>query len=1057
MSFTDYHYYFAYLKFFVGILFIVFGIVVYYYKRNNLPFILLTTLCGLISILSGFLIFFACYQNTIIHIFPILFSILGAFVPMLLFHFSLSFLYTPQWFNKKLTALIYLPSIYFVYNSIFEKYYSNIYPLNGDVLMDSTPEYTVYLIYTGLCFVLTVIMLIIKYKGSTGLRKNQLKSIIIGFAIGGILLSVGNGLEIYKIHIYSSEIGYVVLLFSMSYAILKFRAFEINMFILNAISWIVIRTIILVPILIIVINYKIIYKSQNEILGLIILIYVLMAYEIIIPYFDNLLNRDKKYFSDLLLNSIKKINCSTSIDEIQKKCLSILSESLTVDETILLISNGNQLVGQYNQQEIIIEIQDLLKYINVSEEIIIDSPKIDLTKVINNPVLFNIKILSIIKNDGLMSAILILGEMRNSKLFKSKHIQFIKGLSLNLGNIIKNNLLIHSSETSLREQKKQFELKTNLFINLAHETKTPLTIIQNDLTDYINKYGVSQEIIRIKSNIDQLLSVMINFMDSEKLLRGQMEYDNHQVLDLSNYVTNKVNQYTNMAKKRGLELINNISPHIYIQADPYAVDRILNNLLDNAIKYTNEGYIKIELLLSDSNVTFSIQDSGIGISKDVLGHIFEAYYQITHKKRNIQGIGMGLNIVSQIIKTLGWDISVQSELNHGTKFIVNMPKYTMILGDIIENNVTLSKPIESFTPKMPEILPPDRSRSTILIVEDNQALLVSLIEHIQLHYNVISAANGARALEIMKNAVYTKPDLILSDIMMDEMDGYQLFDKIKNNSDWTDIPFIFLTAKSTINEMLDGLSRGAVDYINKPFDMGLLLAKIRALIEFNQIRKQLFNQEKYAAIGRLTAGINHQLLNPLSIVRGRLDKLIEKNNNGENLKEFNSMTDGLNRIENTIKTMRALLYENESTEDVINLNELIENLIWGYQSQTQNINKKFKNEIDKGIRIKSNYSSLKNIAMNIISNAVDATDNNGIIIIRAEGDSYKFRLTIEDNGIGIEEKNIQKLFDINYTTKPIGEGTGLGLYIAKELADRCGIEIQVESRPGKTIFTLIHK
>jgi len=401
---------------------------------------------------------------------------------------------------------------------------------------------------------------------------------------------------------------------------------------------------------------------------------------------------------------------------------------------------------------------------------------------------------------------------------------------------------VHDRTRQLEKAKKSIEQKekqkTSFFINLAHETKTPLTLISNYLERYISRVAQDEDLSVIKTNVDKLQKDMINFLDAEKLERAQIFYNHDYIIDLYRFLLDKIKVFKETAKNNNVKIQFILDRDIYIKIDPYALDRIINNLLDNAIKYNKaNGKIEIILRYENKNASIIIKDTGIGISKDQIKNIFNPYYQLSHRKRNIQGIGMGLNIVKKILNQVKGKINIESEVNKGTEVYVTMPVQENINPGRIINEFNQIKNIVSKKVKHDlEDIYDENKRFSILFVEDNLDMLSFLKENLKDNYNIFLAKNGNEALKKI-NSIPRQIDLVISDIMMDEMDGYEFYNKyIEIDNLNKSIPFIFLTAKSKHDEKIKGLKLGAVDYIYKPFDITELIAKIESFIGLNEAK-----------------------------------------------------------------------------------------------------------------------------------------------------------------------------------------------------------------------------
>jgi len=402
--------------------------------------------------------------------------------------------------------------------------------------------------------------------------------------------------------------------------------------------------------------------------------------------------------------------------------------------------------------------------------------------------------------------------------------------------IILKNTLEKKVEKRTQQLKEAHEQKTNYFINLAHETKTPLTIINNYLNSYIKESGSNKKLEIIKDNIDKLSNDMINFLDAEKFSKNIQIYNHNQIINLSETVDKKLDLFYEYALSNKINIKKNINTGIFIKADPFAIDRVLNNLLSNAVKFTGKhGVITVELF-KDNLINLIIKDTGIGIPNEKIKNIFNPYYQISHNKQNIQGIGMGLYITKEIINSLQGKITVESKINEGSIFKINL----------IPETSQIYESVKFFKPIMPNISKSYKTteikdsaflkdRKSILIVEDNRNLLQYLKEELSKEHNIYVSLNGADALKKLKNI---NTDLIISDIMMDQMDGFEFIKLVSNDENYSSIPFIFLTAKTNDNDKLLGLQNGAIDFIKKPFDIDELKAKIKSVFKYSEKRKK---------------------------------------------------------------------------------------------------------------------------------------------------------------------------------------------------------------------------
>lgn len=388
----------------------------------------------------------------------------------------------------------------------------------------------------------------------------------------------------------------------------------------------------------------------------------------------------------------------------------------------------------------------------------------------------------------------------------------------------------------IAESEKQ---KTNLFVSLTHEIKTPLTLISNYLDKYIQKNGITPELKIISENVNKLNQDMINFLDVEKLKHGQVFYDHSQVFNLSAMIKNRVILFKEYAAGKSVKINFEITKDLFIKCDPSAMECIINNLLDNAIKYNKQdGNIFVKLTVVQNKIQLVVRDTGSGIDKKGHENVFNAYSQITSKKRNIKGsIGMGLYIVKKILDDINAKIELHSLPDKGAAFKIIFKKpesgINTVKAEAPEQRVML---VNHYPDAEPDNNDNKEEKFNILVVEDNKHMINFLKQSMKEYFNFFFAENGKDALK--KLSKIPKPDMILSDIMMDVMGGYEFHSKLSHIKAYNYIPFIFLTAMSSKNDKIKGLKKGAVDYIYKPFHVDELLFKILNIIKRDKMLKR---------------------------------------------------------------------------------------------------------------------------------------------------------------------------------------------------------------------------
>jgi signal transduction histidine kinase/DNA-binding NarL/FixJ family response regulator len=414
----------------------------------------------------------------------------------------------------------------------------------------------------------------------------------------------------------------------------------------------------------------------------------------------------------------------------------------------------------------------------------------------------------------------------------------IMSVGIIIGNLsnLRQKALIMSQKLAQKEKE-----KTLFFINTIHEIKTPLTLMKVYLNNFIENHKPYEDLVLVKENLDKIISDVTNYFDMEKINRGMELYKHDRIISVSRIIDYMTDLFENMAKQKKLTVNRNICKELYSKIDPRALDRIFNNLLFNSIKFTpDDGIIDITLHGDKEFIYLTIRDTGIGMDAAQQEHVFEPFYQISQTENKYQGMGMGLHIVKSILNEIGGSIQLDSKPESGSCFQIKMLR-NMCLEIEQDQHVYPDIDIKTISGQSDmEIEHFPRNDAVVLFVDDNRKLLDYLANVAQKYYRVYTALDGLEALNLLKQI--PEPDLIISDIMMDKMNGFELYKKLTDNEKYRGIPFVFLTARISPDDKIKGLANGAVDYIPKPFDIGELLAKMDAIISNKQIMRNKIAQ-----------------------------------------------------------------------------------------------------------------------------------------------------------------------------------------------------------------------
>lgn len=447
-----------------------------------------------------------------------------------------------------------------------------------------------------------------------------------------------------------------------------------------------------------------------------------------------------------------------------------------------------------------------------------------------NDILFSRRIIYTLFLSDTGSTVLCLAHVLMTTGIFSHNLKQVEYLSRDLQKeVLKQTKELVAEKTKIEQQSEQ---KTVFFINFAHEIKTPLAIIQNTLNEYLKKIKLTDELKIIKANINKLYRDIVNLLDTRKIEQCTFSYNNDTIIDASQTLVRILDQFKVFARSSRIQLTFSGEDSLFIKIDPYAFERIINNIIDNAIKYTKEnGHVDVRIASEPENIIITVQDDGIGISEEQQKNIFLPYYQVSREKQNIQGLGLGLYIVKNVLDSFKGRIRIKSKLNKGTVVTIRFPRHVSAETVCIKDFVPQQQVYEEFENKPPEDRY-DKNKPTVFIVEDNIKLISFMQKSMSENFNVMYATDGKEGLERLN--VIPKPDIIISDIMMKTMDGHEFYNKLTTIERLMDVPFIFLTAKTGREEKIKSLKKGVIDYIYKPFDKEELIEKVKSILKNRQ-------------------------------------------------------------------------------------------------------------------------------------------------------------------------------------------------------------------------------
>jgi signal transduction histidine kinase len=504
----------------------------------------------------------------------------------------------------------------------------------------------------------------------------------------------------------------------------------------------------------------------------------------------------------------------------------------------------------------------------------------------------------------------------------------------------------------------------------------------------------------------------------------------------------------------------------------------------------------------------SVKDTGIGISPTNLPNVFSRFWQADDSsRRKYQGVGIGLALVKEFTEIQGGKVMVESTVGKGTTFTVRLPYTAADLKTTVQVQGAAAKTVETgnqewltnlyrraeLFPVMTSGLEASRQVETnhnghdapsLLVAEDEPDMLRFLKSRLNLHYRVIEAVDGQQAVDKAREFL---PDIILLDMMMPQKDGLQACREIRQGAETKNIPIILLTARADEETKLAALEAGASDFLPKPFSSTELHVRVTNLVESYQYQRKLAKQnavlentieqlkdtetqlvqtEKLASLGRMSAGIIHEINNPLNFATTGLFTLRNKGKYllPEQQEEYQEILqdveEGIKRVKSIVSELRTFSHPDMEGRDQVEVSEVVSSAL-KFLSNEWKDKVQVEQSLTEHQTIWANKSKLVQVVVNLLQNSMDAMKTkafeNEKPAIRIDGfiEDKKSVLRVRDNGTGIDPKILDKIFDPFFTTKDVGEGMGLGLSICYRIVEECDGRISVKTEPGKFCeFTL---
>jgi len=655
----------------------------------------------------------------------------------------------------------------------------------------------------------------------------------------------------------------------------------------------------------------------------------------------------------------------------------------------------------------------------------------------------------------------------------------------------------HAYEVEKRRAEALAELdraKTTFFSNVSHEFRTPLTLMLGPLEDLLKRPGSSlppedrRSLEVVYRNGLRLLKLVNTLLDFSRIEAGRAEAS-YEPVDFSTLTSELASQFRSTIERAGLQLRVECPPlpePVYVDREMW--EKVVLNLISNAFKFTLQGEIGVETRSRDGHVELTVRDTGTGIAAEELPRVFERFHRVKGAVgRSYEGSGIGLALVQELVRLHGGSIRAESEPGRGTVFAVEIPRGKRHLPsdriNAARSLASTSVGAEAFVaeaarwvpetvphspmplPAAPAVpapapLPEDELPPRVLLVDDNADMREYVRRLLCQRYRVILATDGLDALAAARRE---PPDLVLTDVMMPNMDGFGLLRELRAYSRTRTIPVIMLSARAGEESRVDGLKAGADDYLVKPFPSQELLARVESHLKLARLR-----QEAERSAGReealreadrrkdeFLAMLGHELRNPLGSMsnaiellrRGSSDPAAVERAVGvlsrqirqatrlvRDLQDVSRITQRKLHLEADLIPLQAVLRDAlETSEPLISAREhtiavtLPEELLW----------------------VEVDISRCTQVFTNLLSNAVKFTEPGGHISVDASVDGTDAVVRVRDSGVGIAPEVLPTIFDMFVQpARTLGQskdGLGIGLSLARGLVQMHHGSLTVQS------------
>lgn len=645
-------------------------------------------------------------------------------------------------------------------------------------------------------------------------------------------------------------------------------------------------------------------------------------------------------------------------------------------------------------------------------------------------------------------------------------------------------------------------IRSRFFSNLSHEFRTPLTLTIGPLENALSGvYGpvsnrLAKQLEVMLRNSRRLLRLINQLLDLSKLESGNLRLRLSEG-NIMHLVEGVVLSFTPFAENEGIKIhLENRSKDPTLFFDRESIEKILFNLLSNAVKFTPEKG-QIDVIIEDRQaiirgadfevVRIRVKDSGVGIPADQIKHIFDRFHQVDGTVSRVQeGTGIGLSLVKELVDLHGGSINVTSNVGDGAEFAITLPKgrehleghdftsdddeefdsaFEITHGPMVE--MAVFDRDDDVAGDFEDVVETDEAAAEVLIVDDNRDIRDYVVSCLEKAYKIRTATDGVDAIRKIKERL---PDLIISDVMMPNMDGYELCRTLKTDADYKHIPIILLTSKASTESKIEGLKSGSDDFIAKPFNAKELRLRVSNLLSIHTQARELrtlnnnlldANEALIEASDLKTQLLNiasHDMKNPLTAIR-EFSRIIKEEVDKES--HLNELLDLIYSSSNEMLHLVTQLLDSAGLESgglVLNkrpcdIGALASIVVHRNKNQAdlkdQTI--KFETPPEEEFMIVADADRLHEAMDNLLSNAIKYSPLSKTIWVDISRENGFVKFEVRDEGPGLTLDDKSKVFGKfqKLSAQPTGgeSSTGLGLSIVKQIIELHDGTVWAESEP----------